>query len=288
MIIDDFINHALENLNKAGIDKQYLREDVIELISVFAKQDHDRTPRHETIDLFNSLARFENLPSKEAINIVKCNPELLRPYQKYLLECFKESDFVPIPDYARNMSAMWRFATYEHLISDTVYHGGTIMASVLSMAYKPNVVVEMGVHGGFTNLLLCRLNPSARVYAVDINSKMPDADLPICFAALINKVNNLTLSIMPSWEFDMTGKVDLCFIDADHIGDAPYKDSVRAWENRNINGDWCIAWDDYHPNNPDVYNAVNKFVSEVGFPLQNIGSWVLIGTKPIDALKEFI
>lgn len=286
--MENLINHAIDNLNKAGINKQYLREDVIELLSVFAKQDHQRTPMHETINLFNSLARFENLPSLEAINKVKHNPESLRPFQRYVQECFKEDEFVAIPSYARNMSAMWRFATYENLISDNVYHSGTIMAAVLSMAYKPKVIVEMGVHGGFTNLLLCRLNPSARVYAVDINSKMPDADLPICFAALINKVNNLTLSIMPSWEFDMKGKVDLCFIDADHTGDAPYKDSLRAWENRNIFGDWCIAWDDYHPNNPDVLNAVNKFVSEVNYPLQALGSWVFIGTKHPDELRQYV
>ena len=281
------IDHAKRNLKNSGIDPNSQKfKDVMDLIDVFAKQDHEKTPRHETIDLFNSLARFENLPIPDSVQRTKL-PDYLKPYQRYIVECFKEEEFVPIPDYARNMSAMWRYATYSHLMTDVIYHGTPKQSATLSLIYKPKVIVEMGVHGGFTTLLFCRLNPLARVYAVDIHSRMPDANLPICFAALMNKVHNLTLSIMPSWEFDMKGKVDLCFIDADHTGDAPYKDSLRAWENRNADGDWCIAWDDYHPNNPDVYKAVNRFAGEVGYPLQFLGSWAMIGTKPDSELEKY-
>ena len=77
----------------------------------------------------------------------------------------------------------------------------------------------------------------------------------------------------------MPNQVDLCFIDACHFLPEVELDTWRAWENRNTKGDWCIAWDDYNENNPDVFNTVNKFVEEVGMPLQKIGSWYWIGTK---------
>jgi hypothetical protein len=71
----------------------------------------------------------------------------------------------------------------------------------------------------------------------------------------------------------------LCFIDADHFLPAVEKDTWRAWDNRNVEGDWCIAWDDYHVNNQDVFNTVNEFVNKVGYPLQKIASWYWIGSK---------
>jgi hypothetical protein len=79
----------------------------------------------------------------------------------------------------------------------------------------------------------------------------------------------------------MKGKVDLCFIDADHFLPAVRRDTERAWENRNTNGDWCIAWDDYHENNQDVFNTVNEFVKEVNYPLQKIASWFYISNITI-------
>ncbi len=66
------------------------------------------------------------------------------------------------------------------------------------------------------------------------------------------------------------------------------KDTRRAWANRNTTRDWCIAWDDYHENNPDVKNAVDQFVREVRMELHQVGSWFYIGTRPhaeVEALR---
>jgi hypothetical protein len=82
-----------------------------------------------------------------------------------------------------------------------------------------------------------------------------------------------------SWDFELPGQVDLCFIDADHFLPSVEKDTWRAWDNRNVEGNWCIAWDDYHVNNQDVFNTVNEFVNKVGYPLQKIASWYWIGSK---------
>jgi hypothetical protein len=86
---------------------------------------------------------------------------------------------------------------------------------------------------------------------------------------------------MNSYDFDMAGKVDLCFIDGDHNLPTVKLDTERAWENRNWAGDWCIVWDDYHENNSDVFNTVNDFCKRVGHQLNKINAWYWIGSKDI-------
>ncbi len=210
----------------------------------------------------------------------------MKPWQQYLFTCFKQEEYVEvnIPD----LSNMWRFATWDSFVYDTIVCNGTQMATLLSMVYKPKVIVEFGLDAGFTTLQFCRLNPDARIHGVDINSWNLMTNLPIAYHVMMNKVKNLSVHIMSSSDFSMPNQVDLCFIDGDHCGDAPWKDSVRAWENRNTNRDWCIAWDDYHENNPDVYRAVNEFVKMVGMELKKVGSWFYIGTRLECATKEFI
>jgi hypothetical protein len=114
---------------------------------------------------------------------------------------------------------------------------------------------------------------------VDIRTRPNNTHVTVGYIPLAHKVNNLNLYIMNSWELKLPGQVDLCFIDADHFLPAVEKDTWTAWNNRNKDGDWCIAWDDYHPNNPDVKNTVDKFCAEVGYPLQKIASWHWIGSK---------
>ncbi len=211
----------------------------------------------------------------------------LRPWQTYLFSRFPRSEYVPIPEHARRWDCLWRHATWEAFASDTVHCNGTQMATLLSMVYKPKVVAEFGLDAGLTTLQFCKLNPEAQVFGVDASETHPSG-FSICCHAINNNVKNLTLAIMPSWEFSMPGKVDLCFIDADHLGDSPMKDTRRAWANRNTSRDWCIAWDDYHENNPDVKNAVDAFVAEVGMQLHQVGSWFYIGTRPhseVEALR---
>lgn len=208
-------------------------------------------------------------------------------WQEYLFSCFKKQEYIPIPC-TGSLHNMWRHATWDEFVRDTIECNGTQMATLLSMVYKPKTVVEFGLDAGFTTLQFCKLNPEAQVYGVDLNSWNQNTNLPICFHALMNKVNNLTLILgKPSWEFKLPGKVDLCFIDACHTGDAPWKDTQRAWDNRNINSNWCIAWDDYHENNPDVFSAVNKFVRLVQMELHQVGSWFYIGSLPHEHLREF-
>lgn len=209
----------------------------------------------------------------------------LKGWQVYLRSKFPRASYRPIPDYARYMSALWRFATYEHLATDTVVHNGTQMPTLLSMVYQPKIVVEFGVDGGMTTMLLCKLNPDARVYAVDKYSKKRDADVPIGFYALMQGCDNLTVHIQPAQDFVLPN-VELCFIDDEHIGDAPYLSSWRAWKNKHPDN-WCIAWDDYHPSNPDVVRGVDTFCREVGQQLRHLGSWVYIGSKSHECIEAY-
>lgn len=224
----------------------------------------------------------ENIPDPESLARARSRVGL-EPWQEYVLDCFPEHGHLPTPPYVANVPSIWRAKDWEHLASDTVKCYGTQMAAKLSMLYRPEVVVEMGVHDGTTTLLLCRLNPQARVYGVDCRSRVygggPSQSVPVGFTAMMQDVKNLTLHIGNSWDFSLPGQVGLCFIDADHLGEAPYRDSVRAWQNRRAGGDWCIAWDDYHPSNPDVVRAVDRLVREAGATLYTVGSWVYIGTK---------
>ena len=205
-------------------------------------------------------------------------------WQKYVLNCFKKEEFFDVDLSGRteaDKAALRRYHSYNEFVIDTLERYGAIASAILSILFKPKVIVEMGVNIGWTSLLLSKLNPEAIVHGVDIAETYSDSLLPTGFAVQHHKVKNYKLHLMNSWDFSMPGQVDLCFIDADHFLPAVEKDTWRAWDNRNKEGDWCIAWDDYHVNNPDVFNTVNKFVEEVGYPLQKIASWFWIGNKTV-------
>lgn len=273
------LTHSRANLLAAGVtESSPLYAKVMGLIEFLARDDHKGVETFEVVNLFSRLGKSENLPHKSKVSQAADHPETLPAWMRYVLECFKREEFCELPEEIRCQSSMWKFSTYENLVSDTVHCCGTQMAATISLLFKPQTIVEFGTHGGMTALLLCRLNPTARIHAVDVNSRMPDAMLPICCAAMMNRVKNLSVHIMNSWDFKMPGEVDFCFIDGEHIGAAPMLDSERAWANRRVNGNWCIAWDDYHPNNPDVFSAVNAFTKSVGMTLNTVGSWVWIGT----------
>jgi hypothetical protein len=146
------------------------------------------------------------------------------------------------------------------------------------------MIVEMGVNFGWTSLLLCRLNPGAEIHGVDLYPLLRDVpgypDLPTGYILQLHNISNFQLHIMNSWELKIAN-VDLCFIDADHENKSVLNDSFTAWENRNEKGDWCIAWDDYHPSNKGVVDAINDFLKVVGYPLHKIGSWHWIGSKQV-------
>lgn len=212
----------------------------------------------------------------------------MRPWQEYLFSVCPRESIKTMPEENRIQSAQWRFANWEAFYHDVMNCFGPVAATSLSMAYKPKCIVEMGVFSGHTSFILCRANPEANVYGVDCRDIMAGTNLPTGYTALLHGVNNLQLVSGNSWDFELSGQVDMCFIDAEHCGEAPYLDSLRAWENRNVNGDWCIAWDDYHQSNPDVVRAVDRFTEEVGMPLFTLASWVYIGTKPHGAVERFM
>jgi hypothetical protein len=202
-------------------------------------------------------------------------------WKEYLFAHFKKDEFYDLPDEVIRISpdGLGRFRSYNELQIDTADRCGAIASTTLSMLFKPKVIVEMGVNLGWTSLLLCRLNPDAVVYGIDNRSESEYRPLPVGFIPFAHNIRNFVLKNCNSWDFELPGQVDLCFIDADHFLPAVEKDTWRAWDNRNVEGDWCIAWDDYHVNNQDVFNTVNEFVNKVGYPLQKIASWYWIGSK---------
>ena len=203
------------------------------------------------------------------------------PYHRYALEHVKPETFFEIPEHFRSEhgGGLERYATYERFAKDTLQHNGCMAACTLSMAFKPKVVVEFGVKFGWTSWLLCKFNPEARVYGVDNVGPVHDSILPTGYVPFMHNCKNYSLSIMNSWEFSMPGQVDLCFVDADHFMPNVLKDCRTAWRNRNTSRDWCIAFDDYHPSNPDVVEGIDTLTKETGMELQKIGSWHWIGTK---------
>jgi hypothetical protein len=213
---------------------------------------------------------------------------MLKPWQIFAINSFRKDEFYEFPDFIKNADTDFeRYSSHERFVWDTVERCGCIAAATLSMLFKPKIIVEMGVKVGWTSLLLCRLNPEARVYGVDISGRAINGVFPYIptgYAVFMNNCQNYSLTIMNSWDFDIEGMVDLCFIDGDHFLPAVKLDTERAWKNRNKEGNWCIAWDDYHPNNPDVFNTVNEFVKKVNMPLQKIGSWYFI--SPVEKTEE--
>ncbi len=281
------IDHAKHHLARAGIGSESAQyRTVMQMLETLAAQTTDLGEQAKIANLVGRLVRLENLPVAEAAEWKHKIPGDLLPWQKALIERMPPETFCELPSYMAEQSSMWKLATYEAFLSDTIDCHGTQMAVGLSLAFKPKVVVEFGVHAGFTTLLFCRMNPEARVYAVDSAARAVGTMLPTCCVPMMHQVQNLTIAIMDSAEFRMPGQVDLCFVDADHGGEAPLRDSWRAWENRNTAGDWCIAWDDYHEDNPDVVRAVDTICLETNEELKRVGSWVWIGTKSEAELRQ--
>lgn len=280
---------SLDMLARAGYEEGHpIYNNILKLIDVYSTLDlsYERKSSegmdwdsHETSKLFSRLVRFENLPDRRGVGRELDPSDLRFPWQRFILEKIKREEYTDLEESVSEKVSMWKYSTYDMLLSDVVNTGGAMCATLLSMLYRPKVIVEMGVHAGFTTMLFCKLNPEAIIHGVDIHSRCSDNKVPTGYAAMIQDVQNLRLHFMNSWDFDLTGKVDLCFVDANHSLPAVKLDTERAWENRNKDGDWCIAWDDYHPSNPDVYNTVNEFCRKVGIGLNKINAWYYIGTK---------
>lgn len=288
----DIVRASKDQLIRAGYDFDSKPiKNLLELLQNYENQENTFIPKegdhlwHPRLigNLFARLIKGENLPDKRVVDSSKdlITKHLTYPWQKYLLEHIPQELFFDLPEEISNQTSMWRFSTYDNFLSDVVNTGGAMCATLLSMFFKPKTVVEFGVDAGWTTLLFCRCNPEARIHAIDNRARIQYNNLPTGCVALWHNINNLSLHIMNSYDFDMSGKVDLCFIDGCHDLPEVKLDTERAWENRNKDGDWCIAWDDYHPSNPDVFNTVNDFCKKVGHQLNKINAWQWIGSKNI-------
>jgi hypothetical protein len=152
----------------------------------------------------------------------------------------------------------------QHYRDDGFY---TRELTALSSFVQAKKVVEFGTNNGMGTFLLSRVNPSAELITVDIVPTVPhegDIWYPVGYIAKTNKAQ-VTYVNEKSWDF-VEPNVDFCFIDADHSGEAVYKDSVRAWHNRNKKK-WVIAWHDfreYHPDFKGLMESVTRFSEDLG------------------------
>jgi len=145
---------------------------------------------------------------------------------------------------------------------------------VLSILYKPKVIVEFGTGNGIRTNLLAILNPEAIIYTVDNNDKSGYADAATGFMAAHNE--NVIIILSDTSDFKLEN-VDMCFIDADHTEEGVWKDSHIAWEAKNVKENWCIVWDDYSLKG--VKAGVDRFIGKVKCKLSTVGGLYIIGTK---------
>ncbi|MHA2265881.1 MAG: hypothetical protein ACXAEN_26105, partial [Candidatus Thorarchaeota archaeon] len=72
-------------------------------------------------------------------------------WQEYVLSCFPKNEFYEVPkEWIVPGNAMHRFASYDALVHDTMKRNGPIAPACLSLLFRPKVIVEMGVHVGWT------------------------------------------------------------------------------------------------------------------------------------------
>jgi hypothetical protein len=200
-------------------------------------------------------------------------------WKERAIKCFDKKDFFNVPENFRSEhgNTLQRWSTYYHLIND----GGYKAAACLSFLFKPKVVVEFGVHFGWTSLLWCKFNPTARVHGVDRYGHPNDTILPTGYVPLMHDCKNYSLHIMNSYDFNLLRKVNLCYIDGWHFSPTVMLDNLRAWKNCNRKEEWCIVWDDYAPGSPDVVAAVDEFVTLKKQKLHDISGWKWIGSKDL-------
>jgi hypothetical protein len=169
--MSDIKRFAKEMLTRNGYKSDHpIFENIFKLIDVYEtldlsyerKNDHAMAwawDSHETSKLFAKLVRFENLPDKRGAGQELDRSKLKFPWQHFILDKIKREDFFDFSDSVSEKTSMWKYSTYDMLLSDIVNTGGVMCATLLTMLYKPKVIVEMGVHAGFTTMLFCKLNP---------------------------------------------------------------------------------------------------------------------------------
>lgn len=196
-------------------------------------------------------------------------------WKEKALTYFNKELFFTIPEHFRSEhgNTLERWSTWDKFVNDSGYK----TAAILSFMFKPKVIVEFGVHFGWTSLLWCKFNPTARVHGVDRYGHPHNSILPTGYVPLMHDCKNYSLHIADSYNFSLPEQVNLCFIDGWHFAPTVLKDCWRAWENCNKNEPWCILWDDYAPGSPDVVEAVDIFTKEIGYELHELGGWKWIG-----------
>jgi hypothetical protein len=143
--------------------------------------------------------------------------------------------------------------------------------SAFSSFCKAKKVVEFGTNLGAGTFLLSKLNPDAEIFTTDIVDSW-SSDGCIFEIGHIAKVNKVKCHYLKQNSHDLSiQNVDFCFIDGDHREQGVYKDSLRAWENRNKSG-WLIAWHDFVFDEEMTGNrkSIEKFSNEVGITVYKL------------------
>ena len=140
--------------------------------------------------------------------------------------------------------------------------------TMLSSWVKPDNIVEMGTNLGMGTRLLSTLSPQAVITTID-NKLLHEHenDLNYKVGYLIQNYDRLIRLHRSSWDCNMPGVVDLCFIDAEHSSESVKKDSAAAWINRKVNHKWAIAWHDYNLEKEELTGyckAIEEFLDEKG------------------------
>lgn len=156
---------------------------------------------------------------------------------------------------------------------------GAQVWTIISMVLKPAVVVELGTAFGIRTCMLGKLNPKATIYSTD-NQKYQSlgANIEMGYLARLHNIP-FTFYCGNSWETKIDGKLNLCFIDADHSEEAVYKDSWWAWNNKDENS-YLICWDDYPLDT--VKKGVDRFCREINIDLKFIEGVPYVSTIDVN------
>ena len=191
----------------------------------------------------------------------------MEPWQNFAIENIKKYPFISLnwQGYEDELKAHNDVDSYIQYYIDS---GSAQLFALLSMTFKPNIIVEFGTAMGIRTHLLWRLNPNASIYTVEpLETVRSDGNYP---AGYVAKINHASVTYIKDFSYATNiQNVNFCYIDADHSEESVYRDSLLAWKNRNTSQDWVILWDDYPLGS--VAKAVNRFVSEVNVPLQGMG-----------------
>lgn len=209
-----------------------------------------------------------------------CRRMSIEPWQLFAEKRIKQSKFVPYTlDFDRQSPEMIAHMSLEAYLDYYVRRpgGGAKPWALLTLRHKPEVIVEFGSALGIRTNLIAKLNPKATFHTVEIQNPYPASNyrLPPAYMAAINDLPILAHSCR-SFDLNIAGNVNLCFIDADHSTESVVKDSEWAFAKKD-DGNWRIVWDDY----PllSVREGVDSFCKNHGLTVSHEFGYASVGTE---------